>query len=143
MEMKFVRTSTLLRKQIKNDPLNPMPHHFLAIAFSSRNKYDECIDEALQAIKLFELNNINTNVVLLTCYTASVAFYNKGDLVNAESYALKSVNSYNDYLDGYFILSSIYMRLQAYDKCIKVTNKYLTILEKIKSNPTEVLRNTL
>ncbi|MCP4414036.1 MAG: glycosyltransferase family 2 protein, partial [Gammaproteobacteria bacterium] len=34
MERKFVRTSTLLREQIKNDPLNPMPHHFLAIAFS-------------------------------------------------------------------------------------------------------------
>lgn len=140
MEKKFIRTSTLLREQIKNDPLNPMPHHFLAIAFSSRNKYDECIDEAIQAIRLFELNNINTNVILLTCYTASVAFYNKGDLVNAESYALKSVNSYNDYLDGYFILSSIYMRQQEYDKCIDATYKYLTILEKIKSNPEEVLQ---
>jgi len=38
MERKFVRTSTLLREQIKNNPLNPMPHHFLAIAFLSRKK---------------------------------------------------------------------------------------------------------
>ncbi len=110
MERKFVRTSSLLKEQIKNDPSNPMPHHFLAIAFSGRNMYDECIDEALKAIKLFEQNNINTDVKLLTCYTASVAFYNRDDLVNAEYYALKSVNSYPDYLDGYFILSSIYMR---------------------------------
>ncbi len=140
MERKFIRTSSLLREQIKNNPSNPMPHHFLAIAFSGRNMNDECIDEALKAIKLFEHNNINTNVKLLTCYTASVAFYNRGDLIHAEYYALKSVNSYSDYLDGYFILSSIYMRQKEYDKCIKATNKYLTILEKIKSNPAETLR---
>ncbi|MCP4268484.1 MAG: glycosyltransferase [Candidatus Brocadiaceae bacterium] len=140
MERKLVRTSTLLREQIKNDPLNPMPHHFLAIAFSSRNKYDECIDEALQAIKLFELKNINTNVMLLTCYTVSVAYYNKNDLVNAEDYALKAINLYSDYLDGYFILSSIYMRLKDYDKCVYVTNRYLDLVDRIKSNPVAVLQ---
>ncbi len=140
MERKFVRTSSLLREQIKKDPSNPMPHHFLAIAFSGRNMNDECIDEALKAIKLFEQNSINTEVKLLTCYTASVAFYNKNDLVNAEYYALKSVNSYPDYLDGYFILSSIYMRQKEYGKCIKATIKYLTTLEKIRSNPAGTLR---
>jgi len=140
MEKKFVRTSSLLKEQIKNNPSNPMPHHFLAVAFSDKNMNDECIDEALKAIKLFEHKNINTEVKLLTCYTASFAFFNKDDLVNAEYYAMKSVNSYSDYLDGYFILSSIYMRQKEYDKCIKATNKYLTILEKIISNPAEILR---
>ncbi|MHC4267006.1 MAG: glycosyltransferase [Planctomycetota bacterium] len=140
MERKFVRTSALLREQIKNDPLNPMPHHFLAIAFSSRNKYDECIDEALQAIKLFEHNNINTNVMLLTCYTVSVAFYNKNDLVNAENYALKAINLFPDYQDGHYILSSIYMRNKDYDKCIFTTNKFLELVDKIKSNPTEAMQ---
>ncbi len=140
MERKFVRTSSLLKEQIKNDPSNPMPHHFLAVAFSDRNMNDECINEALKAIKLFEQNNIDTNVKLLTCYTASLAFYKKDDLVNAEYYALQSVNSYHDYLDGHFILSSIYMRQKEYGKCIKATNKYLAILEMINSNPAGVLR---
>ncbi len=140
MERKFVRTSTLLRGQIKNNPHNPMPHHFLAIAFSSRNKYDECIEEALQAIKLFELNNIDTNVMLLTCYTVSVAFYNKKDLVNAEKYALKAINLYPDYQDGHYILSSIYMRNKDYDKCVYATNKFLDLVDRIKSNPTEAMQ---
>ncbi|MCP4253973.1 MAG: glycosyltransferase [Candidatus Scalindua sp.] len=140
MERKFTRTSTLLKEQIKDDPSNPMPHHFLAVAYLGREMNDECIDEALKAIKLFEHNNINTNVKLLTCYTASIAFYSKDDLANAESYAMKSVNSYSDYLDGYFMLSSIYMRQKEYDKCIKATNKYLTILETIISNPSGVLQ---
>ncbi len=139
-ERKFIRTSTLLKKQIKDDPSNPMPHHFLAIEFSGRNMNDECIDEALKAIKLFEHKKINTEVKLLSCYTASFAFYNKKDLVNAEYYAKKAVDSYPDYLDGYFMLSSIYMRQKEYDKCINATNKYLAILKNIKSNPAETLR---
>ena len=140
MERKFTRTSTLLKEQIKDDPSNPMPHHYLAVAFLSRDMNDECIEEALKAIKLFEHNNINTNVKLLSCYTASIAFYANDDLTNAEYYAMKSVNSYPDYLDGYFMLSSIYMRQKEYDKCINATNKYLTILESIISNPSGALQ---
>jgi tetratricopeptide (TPR) repeat protein len=140
MENKFTRTTTLLEEQIKEDSTNPMPHHYLAVAFCGKNMNDECIDEALEAIRLFEFNNVKTNVKLLTCYTASIAFYNKDDLVNAEHYAMKSVNSYPEYLDGYFMLSSIYMRQKEYAKCINATNKYLTILQSIKSNPSVVLQ---
>lgn len=140
MKNKFTRTTTLLKEQIKEDSRNPMPHHYLAVAFGGRNMNDECIDEALEAIRLFELNNVSTNVKLLTCYTASIAFYNKDDLANAEYYAIKSVNSYSEYLDGYFMLSSIYMRQKEYAKCIEATNKYLTILQTIKSNPSVVLQ---
>ncbi len=140
MESKFTRTTTLLKEQIKDDPTNPMPHHYLAVAFCGKDMNDECIDEALKAIKLFEQNNIETNVKLLSCYTASIAFYSKGDLVNAKHYAMKSVNSYPEYLDGYFMLSSIYMRQKEYDKCIKATNKYLTILESINANSSGVLQ---
>ena len=140
MEEKYLRTSTLLKDQIENDPSNPMPHHFLAVAYSVRNMNDECINEALKAIKLFEDNNIKTDVKLLSYYTASAAFYDNDDLINAEYYAMKSVTSYQDYLDGYFMLSLIYMRQREYDKCIKATNRYLAILEGIKSNPTSSLR---
>ncbi len=140
MESKFTRTTTLLKEQIKVDSTDPMPHHYLAVAFCSKDMNNECIDEALEAIRLFELNNVSTNVKLLTCYTASIAFYNKDDLVNAEYYAMKSVNSYPEYLDGYFMLSSIYMRQKEYAKCIEATNKYLTIVQAIKSNPSVVLQ---
>ncbi len=140
MERKFARTTSLLKEQIKDDPTNPMPHHYLAVAFGGRDMNDECIDEALKAIKLFEQNDIKTNVKLLSCYTACIAFYSKDDLVNAEYYAIKSVNSYPEYLDGYFMLSSIYMRQKEYDQCIEATNKYLTILETIKTNPSGALQ---
>lgn len=139
MERKFIRTSNLLKGQIKNDPKNPIPHHYLAISCLDRNRYDECIKEGLEAIRLFELQKSNTQLRLLTYYTVSVAFYRKKDLTNAENYALKALDLYPDYLDSYSILSSIYFLHKEYGKCIEATKKYLRLLKTIESDPTTAL----
>jgi tetratricopeptide (TPR) repeat protein len=139
MEKKFIRTSALLKKQIKDDPENPIPHHYLAISCLDRQRNDECIREALEAIRLFEQQNINVQPRLLTYYTASVAFYRKKDLAKAEAYALKAIDLYADYVDSYCILSSIYLMRKEHDKCIEATKKYLKLLRTIESNPTKAL----
>jgi len=139
MEKKFIRTSTLLREQIKNDPENPIPRHYLATSYLNRQKNDECIHEALEAIRLFEQQNSNVQPQLLTYYTASVAFYRKKDLSNAETYALKAIDFYADYVDAYCMLSSIYLMQKEYDKCIEVSKKFLKLLKAIESNPTKAL----
>ncbi|MEE8597262.1 MAG: glycosyltransferase [bacterium] len=139
MEKKFIRTSTLLRKQIKNDPQNPIPRHYLATSYLNRQINDECIREALEAIRLFEQQNSNVQPQLLTYYTASVAFYRKKDLANAEKYALKAIDFYADYVDAYCLLSSIYLIQKDQDKCIEATKKYLKLLRIIESNPTKAL----
>ncbi len=139
MEKKFIRTSTLLKKQIKNDPDNPIPRHYLAISYLDRQRNDDCIQEALEAIRLFEEQNSNVQPRLLTYYTASVAFYRKRDLANAEAYALKAVDFYADYVDAYCILSSIYLMRKEHNKCIEATKKYLKLLRTIESNPTKAL----
>ena len=138
-EKKFIRTSTLLREQIKNDPRNPIPHHYLATSYLDRQRNDECIREALEAIKLFKKQNINTQPRLLTYYTASVAFYRKKDLANAEAYALKAIDFYPDYVDAYCLLSSIYLMRKEHNKCIEASKKFLKLLESIESNLTKAL----
>ena len=139
MEKKFIRTSTLLREQIKNDPKDPVPRHYLAISCLDRQRNDECIREAIKAIRLFEQQNSNVQPQLLTYYTASVAFYRKKDLTNAEAYALKAIDFYADYVDAYCILSSIYLMRKEHDKCIETTKKYLKLLRTIESDPTKAL----
>ncbi len=141
MEKKFIRTSTLLREQIKDDPENPIPRHYLAISCLDRKKNDECIREALEAIRLFKQQNSNAQQQqqLLTYYTASVAFFRKKDLDNARVYALKAIDSYADYLDSYCILSSIYLMQKEHNKCIEASKKYLKLLRTIESNPTKAL----
>ncbi|MGQ3683434.1 MAG: tetratricopeptide repeat-containing glycosyltransferase family 2 protein [Candidatus Loosdrechtia sp.] len=139
MEKKFIRTSTLLRKQIEENPMNPVPHHYLAVSLLERKMYDECIREAQQAIRLFEQQASNSQIRLLSCYTASVAFYRKKDLLKAEEYALKSLTYYSDYLDAYCLLSSIYFLQKKDRKCIEATEKYLALLKSLKLDPGKAL----
>jgi glycosyltransferase involved in cell wall biosynthesis len=146
MEKKFIRTSTLLREQIKNDPKNPTPHHYLATSCLGRKRYDECIKEALEAIRLFDLKKSNAQARLPAYYAASASFYHKKDLVNAETYALKAIDFYVDFVDAYCILSSIYFQRKEYNRCTEVTKKYLKLLKSIESDQTKALNipyNTL
>ncbi|GAX60017.1 glycosyltransferase [Candidatus Scalindua japonica] len=139
MERKFLRTSTLLKEQIKNDPENPVPHHNLAVSFLDRNMNSECIKEALEAIRLFELQNSDSQLRLLSYYSAGVAFYRINELSNAKKYAIKSLSFYSEYVDAYCLLSSIYFLQKEYDKCIETTKKYLDLLPSIESDPNSVL----
>ena len=139
MEKKFARTSELLKKQINNDPENPIPHHNLAISYLDRNMNDECIKEAQEAIRLFELQNSDSQLRLLSYYSASVAFYRKNELSNAEKYAIKLLSIYSEYLDAHCLLSSIYFLKKKYVKCIEATTKFLDILKSIESNSKKAL----
>ena len=139
MEKKFARTSELLKKQINNDPENPIPHHNLAISYLDRNMNDECIKEAQEAIRLFELQNSDSQLRLLSYYSASVAFYRKNELSNAEKYAIKLLSIYSEYLDAHCLLSSIYFLKKKYVKCIEATTKFLDLLKSIESNSKKAL----
>jgi glycosyltransferase involved in cell wall biosynthesis len=139
MERKFTRTSELLKKQISNDTENPVPHHYLAVSYLDRNMNDECIEEALEAIRLFELQNSDSQLRLLSYYSTSVAFYRKNELSNAEKYAIKLLSIYFEYLDAHCLLSSIYFLKKEYVKCIESTKKFLDLLKSIESDSKSVL----
>ena len=112
------------------NPENPIPHHYLAISYLDRKMHEECILEALEAIRLqFELQNSNLQLRLLAYHTASVAFYRTQDMTNAEKYALKAIDFHHDYLDAHCILSSIYFLRKEYDKCAEATVKVSEIIE--------------
>ena len=139
MERKFARTSELLKKQINDDTENPVPHHYLAVSYLDRDMNDECIKEALEAIRLFELQNSDSQLRLLSYYSASVAFYRKNELSNAEKYAIKLLSIYSEYLDAHCLLSSIYFLKKEYTKCIESTKTFLDLLKTIESNSKNVL----
>ena len=138
MEGKFVRDSTLLKEQIRNDPQKPLNHQYLAICYLKMKKYDKCLSSALEAIRLYELNDSSSRYRVLAYNIASNAFYNKKDLSNAEKYALKTLDICHDYLDAYETLSSIYFQLNRNDEFLNATNKFLELLDSIRSDPSRV-----
>ncbi len=139
MEGKFIRTSNLLKEQIKNDPEYPQPHQYLATAYLERKRFDECITEALMAIELYEKYDKISPLLLLTYYNLSTAYHFKNDLENAEKYSIKAIELYPEYLDPYEMLSIIYFLRKDNNNFTHYTQRFLELLRTIEEEPSTAL----
>ena len=135
MEEKFLRTSTLLKEQIKTDPHNPIPHMYLGISYLEAKMYDEAIEESKMALELAEKRGCLTEYLFVSYYIISAAYFENGDMEKAEKYALKKVEMDAQSLDGYCILSFTYYNLMKYEKFLKDSEKYLTLWDNITKHP--------
>lgn len=102
---KFHRTAGLLRKQIEEDPDNPLPHHYLGASYLSLAMLDECIKESLLAIELSEKQGDDNTVFLWSYYNAGFCLLGKGDVEQAERVALKALDKFPDHLDSHYLLT--------------------------------------
>ncbi|MGR3175665.1 MAG: tetratricopeptide repeat-containing glycosyltransferase family 2 protein, partial [Candidatus Scalindua sp.] len=139
MERKFIRTSNLLKEQIKNDPEDPKPHHYLVSSYLERKKYDESIKAALKAIELYERHDKTSPLLFFTYYNVSTAYHFKKDFKNAEKYAIKAIELYPEYMDPYDMLSIIYFTQRNYDKFFHYTQRFLELLKAIEDDPSIAL----
>ncbi|MCP5002398.1 MAG: glycosyltransferase [Planctomycetes bacterium] len=138
MVKKFERTSTLLKDRIREEPEDPVPHHYLASSYLDRDMNDACIGEALEAARLFELLDSKAEIRFLNYYIAGIAYFRKQETQNAEKFALKAIKHFPGYLDAYCLLSSIYFLRREYESCLEVTHKYLGLLMSIEDNPSKI-----
>ena len=139
MERKFIRTSNLLKEQIKSDPEDPKPHHYLVTSYLERKKYDESIKAALKAIELYERHDKTSPLLFFTYYNLSTAYHFKNDLENAEKYSIKAIELCPEYPDPYDILSIIYFLRKDYSKFLHYTQKFLELLREIDKDPSIAL----
>lgn len=131
MEEKFVRTTTLLKEQIKKDPHNPVPYMYLGIAYMDRGIYDEAIAKSKRALELAEEKRFNIRDFLVSYYVISAAYFEKEELKESETYALKAVELDGQFLDGYCILSFTYYNLKEYDRFMQTSKDYLELWNSI------------
>ncbi len=134
MEEKFMRTSTLLKKQIEKDPDNPVPHMYLGVSYMDRYKFENAIKYSKKAISLSEENGFSKNDFLVSYYVVSAAYFEMNEFEESEIYALKSIELSNCFLDGHCILAFVYYNLKKYDKFIDASEKYMTIWSNITNS---------
>ncbi|NOR65484.1 MAG: glycosyltransferase, partial [Candidatus Scalindua sp.] len=134
MEEKFLRTSTLLKEQIKAEPHNPVPYMYLGVAYMDRRKYVEAITNSKRAISLAEEKGFNKKDFLVSYYIVSAAYFEKKEFKDSEMYALKAVELDKQFLDAYCLLSFTYYNLKEYDKFMEASENYLTIWSRITNS---------
>ncbi|RJR45968.1 MAG: glycosyltransferase [Desulfobacteraceae bacterium] len=128
---KFLRTSTLLRRAIEEEPLNFKHHHDLAVALSSVHRFRAAVQEGLTAIRLHEQALSSDINILWTYFVVASSYYNLRLPDEARSVAEKALSLNPDHFDSYFVLASVCADQDdmdgfsaAYDRFVEATTRY-------------------
>jgi glycosyltransferase involved in cell wall biosynthesis len=142
---RFRRTTTLLRKDIEEDPFNPRPHHYLAVSYLSEHMNAEAVKEAEEAIRLFEEGKMELPIYLWALYIASSGSLEMGDLENAKAWATKGLHTHPDHLDSVYLLAVISYRSGDHDGFQAYLARYRETKRLIEKDPVhfgEMVHNT-
>ena len=143
---KFIRTTELLKKQIEENPQDPMPHHYLSASYISRGMSKEAADESTLAIDLAEQQRNDHPLYIWTHHIAAMAFFFMGDLDRAKDYSLRGLKKYPDHLDSFYTLAMISAERKQWKDVISLGDNYLRLLKRFEDHPDQaglVINNTL
>jgi glycosyltransferase involved in cell wall biosynthesis len=132
---KFLRTSELLKRQIAENPDDPMPHHYLGVSYLSRGMNEEAAKESIMAIDLAERKNDNHPLYLWARHNAAIAFFRLGDLDKASEYSREALRKYPDHLDSYYTLTMIAGERGQWKNVLSLGTKFLKLRNIYEDNP--------
>jgi len=134
---KFIRTTDLLKKDIEENPGNPVPHHYLGISYLSQGMKEEALKESVLAIELANQQNNHNPIYLWTHHNAAISFYLLGNLEKAEFYSEEAIKRYPDHIDSYYTLTIISGEKKQWDKVILCGKKFLELVDFFENNPDQ------
>lgn len=132
---KFERTSSLLRRQVAEDPENYWHRHNLAVCLASNACYREAVEMGLSALSLAGTQGLDGPNVLWTSYIVSASYLKLGDLNSAEEIALGAVGRFKDHLDCHFVLVLLYHQRKQWERLELHGREYLRIHHLMKNAP--------
>ena len=146
LRKKFIRTTTLLKKEIEENPGHPRAYHYLAASYLSEEMYDEALESAMKAIQLADQYKFYDHLYLWTHFIAGLSNIKTGRLNEAEQICLKAVSRCSQHLDSHYLLTVVYTNKKYWDKVIYHGGECENLLERIKKSPGEfgpMVHNTI
>ncbi|MBU2621296.1 MAG: glycosyltransferase [Proteobacteria bacterium] len=134
-DKKFNRTVTLLKRDLDDNPEDPVTHHYLSCSYLSRNMYKETLEYGLKAINLAETRNHQDIMFLWTHYNVCLAYYRLNDPIRAEEIAQKALAKDPGHIDSHYMMIVICYDQKRWDDLIYHAEQYLRLLETVEINP--------
>ncbi|MGD9243988.1 MAG: glycosyltransferase [Desulfobacterales bacterium] len=134
---KFVRTTALLKKEIKENPQHPRAYHYLAASYLAEEMYEKAIDNAIKAIQLADEDNAKDHIYLWSHFIASLSYIKTNCLDEAEQISLNAIHKSQKHLDSHYLLTIIYFYKKDREKLFHHSSAYLSLLERIAKTPGE------
>lgn len=140
MEKKFIRTSNILKNELKKEPNNIYYIYQLGIAYSMYGRSELALEEFRKAYHLLKNKNIKDKFIYSYIYGAysREAFINK-QFREAIECCNEGIKIRRDFIDLYYILGFSYLNINDVNKAIETFNKYLNLLDKL--NDLEITKD--
>jgi glycosyltransferase involved in cell wall biosynthesis len=138
MEAKHVRTTTLLKKAIEINPEDGYSLHQLAASYSMKKDYSKVIEYGEKAADVLREKDIGYAYHVSNFYLLAVAHYNLNEMESARRICLEAEELFSGHLDISHILSAIYFKQKSFEKCKKISLRYLNTYRQLQDNPSKI-----
>ncbi len=138
MEVKHVRTTTLLEEMILMNPGDIYSRYQLAASYSMHKDYEKAVEHGEFALRMRREKGLTDSYFINTYYAVGQGYLALGDLENAELTFLEALDYFDLNLDACYMLANIYFKKRNAAKCKKLSFRYLEILDTLKNNPEKM-----
>jgi len=133
---KFLRTTSLLKKTIEEDPENPVPYHYMSISMHTLSTLDEAGWWAERSIALQDAGRPCGPQLRGWCfYTAEVSALDVRDWARFWRLVDRALGEFPDHLDSHALATNAAFMQRDWAKCQHHAAEYRRIWEIAKSNP--------
>ena len=138
MDAKHKRTTTLLLKEIEDEPENPYPHYQLAASYSMHREFEKAIEEGKLALSLMRQKGLRNSYFVSVCYTVAQGYFVLGDLDRAEKICHEALDFFEFDLNSYHFLAAIYFKKRDLERCMEMSRRYLAVHQMFEEHPDKM-----
>ncbi len=134
---KFERTTTLLRKQIAENPENATAHLYLSDAFASMGQDGEALREGLATVALVEAQQVTNKQYVKAYYSAIHSYIITQRLDEAEDLCRRALDRFGNHIDIFAAQTMIRFERKEWDGVIETGSRYCEALEQYRKHESE------
>jgi glycosyltransferase involved in cell wall biosynthesis len=138
MHQKHLRTTSLLREKIQENPEDPYLHQQLAASYSMNREFEKAIEEGELALELMRKKGITNTFFVTSYYTVSQGYFVSGDLDRAEKVCHEALDFFQLDLNSYHFLAAIYFKRRDLNRCKEMSHKYLEVWKIFEEHPEKM-----
>jgi len=138
MEKKHLRTTSLLKKMIEENPDDPFNYYELAASYSMHKDFSEAIYYGEKALQIRREKDLRNDYFVTTFYIVAQAYFALRDFAKAKCICEEALLCFPDHLDICHVLAAIYFEEKAFDKCREISHLFLHLHDKYTSAPQEI-----
>jgi glycosyltransferase involved in cell wall biosynthesis len=131
MERKFIRTTSLLEKELKRDPSNFYYWCQLSVSYAMHNDHEKAMDFGIKAYEALNDSGLNKQEYIYVYMQLAYTYLMNKEYRKAVEICLEGIAIKSGILDLYFYLAKAQMMTKEYKSAIENYKEYLNLIESI------------